>query len=1047
MKEVEMTPEQQRRQKKWSVLEQESEQRKQKEEIGKGGGDVDMTDKRLNIALRALVESTAGLLLSVLSTPSGCRAALASASIVPNILIVAKKALSMVVEEGKQKQQLLRKMKKQYDTSMKKTKTTHLSEEKKLAALKENKLIQKELAEEEKQAIQLDYKQELVRLQHTNNTAIQLHEKIYLEQSARIQNTEEYGSRVFKVVLGCMWSLLSHAPQQEYPRLSHTKQSLMSHYAKMLVQIRFIDDLETIIRLPKLSVALRIFSNEFRSAILYANNIVQIIHGATHRDHQHKHHHHDTKLYLDDSHVTCQLLQLFLNDNRASMISYGAMGIAREAYKPQMRGYMTSCGDIIPRLIQLLEQSSCTRLDTYVLHAVMNVSAGRNEQLLLGTKETILLLLSCVEKDKNNNSGTGSGTIDYKHYDLYQENSGSSSGHGMLMVKQQQQQRTWMSNLTNPYYSHVLDLYSPHHGDQSTVYASRILSNVAKHSANRTVLYKIELQRAAAAATAASSNAPSVSSTVRRFDGSASPRPKFGKHKKTGKLRQQFDKFLNTIDANPGNEKSNRGSKTRSKFVPTPPLPSSSSPTSNARGTNENTLRKPMSAIWKEQKQQQSISMTNKKQLIFQGIENGTVGRTRFDTHQHRIVSKHHPSTRSIRSMPAMTLASRQHPRSKRWRPAIADINTVKEALQNTTTSTGEGTGGNPIHGTGTTTTEATDRSKSKHQFGSISLPTQKIDSVRKGSTARKTSSVRRASVEVTKISSGASGLTASDTTAIQLEPQSPRHTFKFRAATVDRILVICFEMDLHGYGSDGPNDFNDLVQRTFLKALRIRLDLDEDLAIGVHVATMKNGIMQHSPYRVHLHVSIEACDNGHDVAEQLMKDLSVMKDTDIGRDGHFSKKSNNQIATPIGGGASSPPGSPTVSPIGSPNGSPLGSPTGSPANGAATTTAGFIKIWKRELVKSHLTPPKSLQLLSMSTPHKAFEDAAIFGALDPDADVSLGLWKHVPGSTISESLFPKYTGPSGQEFCKSCMSLFLSFDFLSVCSDTLCVCAFVFCC
>jgi hypothetical protein len=65
-----------------------------------------------------------------------------------------------------------------------------------------------------------------------------------------------------------------------------------------------------------------------------------------------------------------------------------------------------------------------------------------------------------------------------------------------------------------------------------------------------------------------------------------------------------------------------------------------------------------------------------------------------------------------------------------------------------------------------------------------------------------------------------------------------------------------------------------------------------------------------------------------------------------------------------------------------------------------------------------------------MSTPHKAFEDAAIFGALDPDADVSLGLWKHVPGSTISESLFPKYTGPSGQEFCKfvlACLCFFLS--------------------
>ena len=58
-------------------------------------------------------------------------------------------------------------LKKQYDTSVKKSKTKHLSEEKKLATLKENKLIQEELEEEEKQAIELDYKKELIRLGST----------------------------------------------------------------------------------------------------------------------------------------------------------------------------------------------------------------------------------------------------------------------------------------------------------------------------------------------------------------------------------------------------------------------------------------------------------------------------------------------------------------------------------------------------------------------------------------------------------------------------------------------------------------------------------------------------------------------------------------------------------------------------------------------------------------------------------------------------------------------------------------------------------------
>ena len=136
--------------------------------------------------------------------------------------------------------------------------------------------------------------------------------------------------------------------------------------------------------------------------------------------------------------------------------------------------------------------------------------------------------------------------------------------------------------------------------------------------------------------------------------------------------------------------------------------------------------------------------------------------------------------------------------------------------------------------------------------------------------------------------SSGVTALTASNTTAIELEPQSPRHTFKFRKVTVNRILVICFEMGLYGYGA---NEFDDLVQRSFLKALQIRLDLDEDLAVGCHLSTTKTGAVQHSPYRVHIHVSIEAQENGHDVAEELMQQIELFRDIDIGRSGH--QKSN----------------------------------------------------------------------------------------------------------------------------------------------------------
>ena len=200
-----------------------------------------------------------------------------------------------------------------------------------------------------------------------------------------------------------------------------------------------------------------------------------------------------------------------------------------------------------------------------------------------------------------------------------------------------------------------------------------------------------------------------------------------------------------------------------------------------------------------------------------------------------------------------------------------------------------------------------------------------------------------------------------------------------------------------------------------FLKALRIRLNLDEDLAVGCNVSTMSNGVLQHSPYRLHLHISIEALENGHDVAEEIIKSIKTCRDLDIGRDG-YQTTTKSKTTKPMQSSAEKSTSNEATSKEITSSGS-NEQPSTEPSTAMNLYDQSFLAVFKNQLCKTNLIPPPDLQLLSMSAPHKAFEDAAIFGALDPDADVSLGLWNHVPGSTISNHLFPKYTDPQGNEF------------------------------
>ena len=916
---------------KWNQLEEQAENRLKMEDEN---GDVDMTKTEVGIALRALVETSAGLLLSILATSTGSRAALSSSTVIDTLLLIAKKAAVMISKDAERKE-------------------------------------------------------------------------------------ESYACRVCKMTLGCLWNLLRHAPKQEYPRYPNgtTSSSMVSYFSRMLLKIRFIDDLKIVVENDVLSPSVRILACEFRSLILFSNAVVQINHGTTHRDHSHKFHHLEQSQQIvqdnkDTTHLLFNMIQHKQKRLSAILVSYASMCIAREAYKPHLRTYITSLG-VIPILLLLLKRSKCGRLDTYLLHALMNLSAGEIEQKILGTKNAILLLLSCVEKSKKkislkDQSKDKGCQICYEGYAQYR-----SDVHEFQDVR-----TTWTTHLKTPSYSHILKHGSPHVGYQSGVFGARVLHNLAKHKSNRSVLYKIELSRAA---TYAKKKAPAVTVPILRFNGNSLIKKK-PKDQITNDLRQKFNHFLDEIGANDNNDKDDS---TRTATTATTTSTMSIAPTMipnppPQRGAVATTLRKPLSSIWKEESKQESFAMNKRHHNVHRGLKEGTVGRTRFDMHHHHLISDNHPSARSIRAMPSMTTASRRHPRSKRWRPAISNIGVVKEALESTKN---------------TNSTSSNNNSKSPFEQQQISssiasprVEHEKRQEERRGSTillsAGATGSFKGKSVPVLsssgvrghmwkreipsqqqqqqqqqqQASSGVTALTASDTTAIALEPQSPRHMFKFRTATVNRILVVCFELVLYGYGA---NSFDDFVQRAFLKALQIRLNLDEDLALGCHLATTKSGAQQHSPYRVRIHVSVEASENGHDVAEELMSSIEEFRNVDIGRSGHQKKSIKNAATTTKHFPKESPPNSPT-------------SPKDENKNDC---TRSFVQIFIHELETTHLSPHRNIELLSMSQAHKAFEDAAIFGALDPDADVSLGLWKHVKGSTISSNLFPKFTSPNGQEF------------------------------
>ena len=926
--------EKKRRVEKWSAIEKEAETRA-RVELGKHG-EIDMTQSEVTIALRALVESSAGLLLSILQTPSGCRAALSSSTVVTSILAIAKRAQDMTFQER--------------DHS---------------------------ITEEEK------------------------------------EKEEDYGTRVYKVILCCAWSLLRFAPMQEYPRFSSSSKSCMSFYAKMLLDKRFVDELEQTVRAETLSPSVRILACEFRSAILYSMATVVIIHGTTHRDHSHKFHKQAKAQQVEDEKTTCSLHTLLLSDKRAIVLSYAAMGVAREAYKPHVRSFLTKM-KVIPLLLNCLEESNCGRLDTYLIHALMNLSAGEIEQKILGKRETILLLLSCVEKRKNRGRSS-TDVINFVEYDLYRHQK----------EEYQSSSTTWTSNLRNPYFTHVLSCHSPHEGYMSDIFASRTLHNIAKNQLNRTMLYKIELQRAAAAA---AKETPVQTVVPLRFDGISEERRR-PKDPSTHSLRQKFDTFLDDIGANQkdtGKEKKlwsprRRDGSATVTATTTATATGGHSPQQNKqlvaavamipqppqRGRVESKLRKPLSSIWKKEAAQSSPAMKERKLQIMNGLKSGTVGRTRFDMLQHSIISSEHPSSRPVRCMPAMTMNSRQHPRSKRWRPTISNIGVTKEALETT------GGGGSGMAGPETNLQLSSEIPEVLGRRGSAALLTAPIqrrapssDDPSFQTSPRRNSMAATAKPVEKQASSGVTSVQASDTTEVSLEPMSPRHSFKFRATTVNRVLVICFNMVLHGFGSD---TFNDFVQRSFLRSLSIRLDLDEELAIGCQLSTTMSGAVQHSPFRVKVHVSIEAEENGHDVASNLIAAVEKFKDMDVGRAGHQPMKKKNEKSKK----------SPLCRKKQQKNLTTF-SPAGSPKNGGddeEEKIGTFTEIMARELIEHKIKVPKNLEILSISNAHKAFEDTNIFGALDPDADVSLGLWSHVPGSTISTNLFPKYVAPNGKEF------------------------------
>ena len=118
----------------------------------------------------------------------------------------------------------------------------------------------------------------------------------------------------------------------------------------------------------------------------------------------------------------------------------------------------------------------------------------------------------------------------------------------------------WIDQVSHRFFSNVLSEHPPHRGDQAAIFASRILSNLSKHPENRTLLYKIELERATQNAKHLAT-APTPKACL-RFKGNAidadgnhlRSRPK---DKATANIRDRFDQWLTE---SVGREKGDSGS-------------------------------------------------------------------------------------------------------------------------------------------------------------------------------------------------------------------------------------------------------------------------------------------------------------------------------------------------------------------------------------------------------------------------------------------------------------------------------------------------------
>ena len=182
--------------KKWDNISKEAEERK-KLEYGQTG-DVDMTVEEIDIALRALVESSAGLLLSILSTPAGCRTALASSTVVSNLLHIAKKASVLCHQEGTDKDKELQKLRLIQQNRMQQNNQSHNKQKQQLHELASLASSTVDLGEEETDDIALTLQRKLQQLHDKNERDTKNQTSIFQQNYELVKNVEQYGSRIYK---------------------------------------------------------------------------------------------------------------------------------------------------------------------------------------------------------------------------------------------------------------------------------------------------------------------------------------------------------------------------------------------------------------------------------------------------------------------------------------------------------------------------------------------------------------------------------------------------------------------------------------------------------------------------------------------------------------------------------------------------------------------------------------------------------------------------------------------------------------------------------